>query len=506
MHAVVAERDRVHPEVEGLARSLTWIRSKPLARSHSTSSVREHLGADRRQLLRQHCDQHVDVHVALGERLRPAPPSRPPRYHAASCAAAASWVRVLAGADQHRAGLDDHHVAALERSGRDHAADRDAGRLVEADRRRVLAAPPPLVPSWVITVPFGRHRRSSRGRRPGTAAPGRARGSGSGRPPPRRRRPAPACCATATSGSKRWPASSVALVIALVSRQRKLSGGQSRTSSSRPYSESTPQAGSAAHSVTTRIVRRVRSLRPANQAAVGEGVRDVGDGRAASGARPEGRSGRRAGRRRAIRRRSGPPPRRMGPPPAVRGRHRAARAPAGPREEARRRRASLLHVRGPDLLDRVPKALDAADPPARSASSPIPKTATITFSEKSSRMMSSRSRISCGDAVAGRAGSPDVDREPQRDPRRRRWCGRRGARRARQGRGSRGSRSRVLAKRSQRLVEQLVPRGWRRSAARRRGRRSAARWGSSTRPGSPSGRSGPRRPARPCRGGGSPTG
>ncbi len=42
-------------------------------------------------------------------------------------------------------GLDDDHVAALERGGGDHPVDRDPGLLVEADHRRVLAAPPLLV-------------------------------------------------------------------------------------------------------------------------------------------------------------------------------------------------------------------------------------------------------------------------------------------------------------------------------------------------------------------------
>jgi hypothetical protein len=41
------------------------------------------------------------------------------------------------------------------------------------------------------------------------------------------------------------PLASVAREIALAGSQWKLSGGQSSTSSSRPYSESTPQAGSA---------------------------------------------------------------------------------------------------------------------------------------------------------------------------------------------------------------------------------------------------------------------
>ena len=68
---------------------------------------------------------------------RPTPSRRPGARRAPGSAPAV--------ADQHAARLDDVEVAALERRRRDHAPDRDARLLVEADHRRVLAAPPPLV-------------------------------------------------------------------------------------------------------------------------------------------------------------------------------------------------------------------------------------------------------------------------------------------------------------------------------------------------------------------------
>src|ERR687896_57640 len=54
-----------------------------------------------------------------------------------------------------------------------------------------------------------------------------------------------ACCFLASAGLKVRPLSSVARAMELAGSQWKLSGGQSRTSRRRPYSESTPQAGSA---------------------------------------------------------------------------------------------------------------------------------------------------------------------------------------------------------------------------------------------------------------------
>ncbi len=51
-----------------------------------------------------------------------------------------------------------------------------------------------------------------------------------------------ACWRSASSRLNAMPDASVAREIALVGSQRKWSGGQSSTSSSGPYSESTPQA------------------------------------------------------------------------------------------------------------------------------------------------------------------------------------------------------------------------------------------------------------------------
>src|ERR687896_194686 len=54
-----------------------------------------------------------------------------------------------------------------------------------------------------------------------------------------------ACCFPASSGLKVRPLSRVARAMELAGSQWKLSGGHRRTSRRRPYSESTPQAGSA---------------------------------------------------------------------------------------------------------------------------------------------------------------------------------------------------------------------------------------------------------------------
>src|SRR5918999_2221052 len=54
-----------------------------------------------------------------------------------------------------------------------------------------------------------------------------------------------ACCLLASSGLKVRPLSRVARAMELAGSQWKLSGGHRRTSRRRPYSESTPQAGSA---------------------------------------------------------------------------------------------------------------------------------------------------------------------------------------------------------------------------------------------------------------------
>ena len=192
-------------------------------------------------------------------------------------------------------------------------------------------------------------------------------------------------------------------------------GRQSRTSSSRAVLgvDSPGGLGASFRHHPDRPQRAV--ARPADQAAVGEGVRDVGDRRAG-----QPLAGEDVGDARRIggQRFGGDPAlglRRTGPPPAVRGRRRAARARAGPREEARRRRRRSSTSAGPicSTACRRPSTSRSAEAVGVSA---MPKTATITFSEKSSRMMSSLLAHQLRDAVAGRAGAPDVDREPQRVP------------------------------------------------------------------------------------------
>ncbi len=141
-----------------------------------------------------------------------------------------------------------------------------------------------------------------------------------------------------------------------------------------------------------------RSQRPvaraADEPAVGEGVGDVGHGRAGQPLARAARWGRRADRPRGTRPRSCPRPPRRARPPGARGRRREGRARAGPRAEARRRRRRSLEVALADLLDRVLEALRTSRSAEAVAVSPMPNTATITFSEKSSRTTSSFSRIS----------------------------------------------------------------------------------------------------------------
>jgi hypothetical protein len=140
--AAVAERDAVHAEGERLLRAhldqVEALVSQPLDGPRG-----EDLRADGRQLLGEDSDQDVDVDVALREGLHP-------RFPAVLLEPGGDLARRdllgagLAAADQHAARLDDHHVPSLQGARRDHGSDRDPGLLVEADRRRVLAAPPPL--------------------------------------------------------------------------------------------------------------------------------------------------------------------------------------------------------------------------------------------------------------------------------------------------------------------------------------------------------------------------
>jgi len=66
---------------------------------------------------------------------------------------------LLAVADHDAAGLDDHHVAALDRAGRGHPPDRDVTPGVEANHRRVLPAPPPLLGLGDVRAPRGHDAR-----------------------------------------------------------------------------------------------------------------------------------------------------------------------------------------------------------------------------------------------------------------------------------------------------------------------------------------------------------
>ena len=215
----------------------------------------------------------------------------------------------------------------------------------------------------------------------------RARGSGSGRPRPRRRRPSRRAGRASPAGSKRRSPASVAFEIALVGSQRKLSGGQSRTSSRRPYSESAPQGRSdpdpdglgGAHSITTRIVAEGPVAGAADLAAVGERVGDEVEGGAAEAlARQHVGDARRVGGQRL----GGDPAlgqRRRRPPPAGRGRRRAGSSPAAPRAAAARTAAcgSPPSVRSFSAASRRPSSRRA---PVAATFSPIPKTATTTFS------------------------------------------------------------------------------------------------------------------------------
>src|SRR5918999_1520055 len=119
-----------------------------------------------------------------------------------------------------------------------------------------------------------------------------------------------ACCFPASSGLKVRPLSRVARAMELAGSQWKLSGGHRRTSRRRPYSESTPQAGSArvvASIVGDHLSSRRRRLghEPAGRGG-GGGLRGVAgrrgdDGRllrvgAAWGGRPSRRDERRGSR------------------------------------------------------------------------------------------------------------------------------------------------------------------------------------------------------------------
>ena len=152
--------------------------------------------------------------------------------------------------------------------------------------------------------------------------------------------------------------------------------------------------------------------RAAHQAAVGDAVGDVGErrhGQALAGehVRDPGRVGRQ----------------RLGRDPALRGgegdhllpgqerlaRRELGRAPGRRLGERRQRLLLFLASRS-----QACSSASTSRAPVSAARSPIPNTATTTFSAKSSRLMSSCSRISARDPVAGRTRAADVDHEPER--------------------------------------------------------------------------------------------
>ena len=99
--------------------------------------------ADGGELLGDRHDHQVDMDVIFvdeGEAGFPAFPVEPFLDLAGGFLVGAG----AAAADQHHAVLDDIEIAAFEGAGGDHVVDRDAERLIGADRGIVLAAPPPL--------------------------------------------------------------------------------------------------------------------------------------------------------------------------------------------------------------------------------------------------------------------------------------------------------------------------------------------------------------------------
>ena len=199
-------------------------------------------------------------------------------------------------------------------------------------------------------------------------------------------------------------------------------------------------------------------------------------------ARQHVRDARRVGRERLGRDRARPPRRPARPPAAPRNASRGV-ITSGPHGGGGAN-GSRARARGSprELLDRLRAAPSTSRAACRPRVSPIPNTATTTFSPASSRLMSSLLAQQPRELVAARAGAAHVDREPQRVV----------AVHARapgeplvehvEARRSRGSpRARARAPRIVSL-EQLAAVARRRGGAPRRASRAAASWGSSTRP------------------------
>ena len=180
-------------------------------------------------------------------------------------------------------GLDDDHVAALERAGGDHPPDRDArcpGRSGSPARTRRGAT---AASSWVTTAPPG--VIDARVAREHLVGQGRVGLEEVARVTPARLVGGDhlgVLGARRARGRSVAPLSSVAFEIALVGSQRKLSGGQSRTSRSAPVLGVDAPAGPAR---TRRAQRRSLDHHPdrlqgavaraAHLPAVGDRVGDV---------------------------------------------------------------------------------------------------------------------------------------------------------------------------------------------------------------------------------------
>ena len=137
------ERDRVDAERERLRDRYLEDLEPGLAQPADEAGA-GHVDADRRQLRGEDREQHVDVDELARDHLDPDLPAEL-LHPGGELLGGGRLGSLLAVADHHPPGLDDDHVAALERAGGDHPVNRDARLLVEADHRRVLAPSPLLV-------------------------------------------------------------------------------------------------------------------------------------------------------------------------------------------------------------------------------------------------------------------------------------------------------------------------------------------------------------------------
>ena len=202
-------------------------------------------------------------------------------------------------------------------------------------------------------------------------------------------------------------------------------------------------------STATRAVRSVRSLAPRSAPPCGEDRLHVlpGLGREPL-AGQHVRDARRVGGQRLGR---DPPDRLLDRHDLLRAEERlaAASSRAAPTAAAGRSRAARARRSPPSSLDGVRAAPSTSRVALLGcAVSPIPNTATITFSPASSRLMSSLLAQQARDLVAARARAAHVDRQPQRVVAVHARAGRRAARRARRGPGAARIASRALRERA----------------------------------------------------------